>query len=193
MFTRKRSDTRVDTIEAQYGIDLNARGDTLLGNLLEQRGFDSLTQLLDAYRGRATEHARSRRVFLSFHAEDRAQVQGFRLMMRNPNLSLDVHDESLRSAIDSEHAGYVKSQIRPKLERASVLVCLVGNGTAWRDWVDWEIETAVSLGKGLCGVRLKGSTGRAPPLLKEHGGITVSWGDPTAIVAAIERAAARRS
>jgi hypothetical protein len=31
---------------------------------------------------------------------------------------------------------------------------------------------------------------RAPA---EHGGITVSWGDPSAVAAAIERAAARRS
>jgi hypothetical protein len=193
MFTRKRSDTRIDTIEAQYGVNMNTRGDTLLGNLLEQRGFDSLTQLLDAYWGRATQHARSRRVFLSFHAEDRAQVQGFRLMMRNPNLGFDVHDESLRTPIDSEQSGYVKSLIRPKIERASVLMCLVGNGTAWREWVDWEIRTAVELGKGLCGVRLKGSTGRAPPLLGEYGADIVKWGDHTEVVAAIEQAAARRT
>ena len=41
MFRRKRDDTRIDTIERLYGINLNARGDALLGNLLEDRGFDS--------------------------------------------------------------------------------------------------------------------------------------------------------
>jgi hypothetical protein len=51
MFRSTRDDTLVKTIEARYGIDLHARGDTKLGNLLEKRGFDSLTQLRKAYRG----------------------------------------------------------------------------------------------------------------------------------------------
>ena len=39
------------TVEARCGIDLHARGDAKLGNLLEHSGFESLTQLLKAYRG----------------------------------------------------------------------------------------------------------------------------------------------
>lgn len=41
---------------------------------------DFMFQPIDAYRGRATEHASPRRAFLSFHAEDLPQVRGFRLM-----------------------------------------------------------------------------------------------------------------
>ena len=37
MFRVKRSDTLVRTVEATYGINLNARGDALLGNLLAKR------------------------------------------------------------------------------------------------------------------------------------------------------------
>jgi hypothetical protein len=65
-------------VEQQYRINLNARGDMLLGNLLEKRGFDSQTQLVAAYRGKLTYHARKRRLFLSFHAEDQAQVSVLR-------------------------------------------------------------------------------------------------------------------
>src|SRR5258706_5725288 len=78
MFRSKRSDTTVATIERTYRINLNARADMLLGNLLDQRGFESQSQLLDAYFGRLTYHPRKRRIFLSFHAEDKQQVQGFR-------------------------------------------------------------------------------------------------------------------
>ena len=46
MFRAKRADTLVKSIEATYGINLNVRVDMTLGNLLEQRGFDSLTQLV---------------------------------------------------------------------------------------------------------------------------------------------------
>lgn len=192
MFRAKRGDTRIDTIEAAYGINLNARGDTLLGGLLEERGFDSLSQLLSAYRGRSTCHSRRRRLFLSFHSEDRLQVQGFRFMAMNRNVDLECYDTSVRVAINSENASYIKRVIRAKIARSSVLVCLIGNGTAWREWVDWEIQTARDMRKGICGVRLKGSRGRTPPALTEIGAPVAQWELPQ-IIAAIECAAARRS
>ena len=162
-----------------------------LETLLEERGFDSQSQLLDAFHGRLTYHARRRRLFLSFHAEDKPQVQGFRLMAHNPNVATDFYDGSLRDPVNSERSSYVRKVIREKIQRVSVAVCLIGDGTAWRDWVDWELRTAIELGKGVCGVRLKGSRGRTPPVLAEIGAQVAQW-DLPAIIAAIECAAARR-
>jgi len=192
MYRRKRSDTTVSSIEKQYKIELNARDDMLLGTLLQQRGFDSLSQLLEAYYGRLTYHARRRRIFLSFHAEDKMQVNGLRLMARNPNLDIDFYDQSLQIPVNSERASYVKTVIRGRIHKATVVACLIGNGTAWRDWVDWELNTAVILKKGVCGIRLKGSHGRTPPLLKETNAPIAGW-SVREIIAAIECAAARRS
>jgi hypothetical protein len=79
MYRVKRIDTKIGQIELAYGVNLNARSDMLLGNLLEERGFDSLSQLIQACRGNLISHPRKRRLFLSFHAEDKLQVQGFRL------------------------------------------------------------------------------------------------------------------
>ncbi len=192
MFRRKRDDTKIGTIEQQYGIVLNARADMLLGNLLDERGFDSLSQLLEAYHGKLQYHARRRRIFLSFHAEDKMQVQGFRLMMRNPNVELDFYDQSLQEPINSERSSYIKQVIRDKIGVVSVIICLIGNGTAWRDWVDWELNTALEFHKGICGVRLKGSHGRTPPLLAEVQAPVSKWNIPD-IIATIECAAAKRS
>jgi hypothetical protein len=192
LFRAKRDDTLVETIETQYGIDLHARGDMKLGNLLEERGFDSLTQFLTAYHGRLTFHARKRRLFLSFHAEDKAQVAGFRLMAYNPNVETDFYDGSLQEPIESEQSGYIKRAIRERIQRNSVVLCLIGNGTAWRDWVDWELRTGLELGKGICGVRLKESRGRVPPLLNEINAPVSPW-NIHGIIGAIECAAARRS
>jgi hypothetical protein len=164
----------------------------LLGNLLEERGFDSLNQLLQAYRGKLTTPARTRRVFLSFHAEDANQVRGFRLMAHNPRLQIDFADESLAAPIDSQRGGYIRQVLREKIRRAGVTVCLIGDGTAWRDWVDWELETALELHKGLCGVRLKGSHGRAPDILRAIRAPVAQW-DLDQMIAAIECAAAKRS
>lgn len=190
MFRPKRSDTTVESIESTYDVDLNARGDMRLGNLLKERRFDSLTQLLKAYHGGLTHHPTKRRAFLSFHAEDRAQVDGFRLMSWNKALDFGFYDASVRTPINSEDSAYIRQVIRKKISRASVLICLIGNGTAWREWVDWEIATARELHKGVCGVRLKESHGRIPPRLA--GAPIASWDIPQ-IISVIECAAARRS
>lgn len=192
MYRRKRDDTLIDTIEQQYRINLNARADTQLGNLLDDRGFDSLSQLLDAYYGRLPYHAMRRRTFLSFHAEDKKQVTGFRLMISNPKVDLDIYDQGLQEPINSERSSYIKQVLRDKIRKVSVVICLIGNGTAWREWVDWELTTALEYRKGICGVKLKGAYGRTPALLKEIGAPIAQW-NVQEIVAAIECAAARRS
>lgn len=182
----------IGSVELSYGLNLNARADALLGNLLVDRGFDSLSQLLTAYHGNATSHAKRRRLFLSYHIEDKAQVNGFRLMGMNPNLDIDFHDSSIREPINSESSAYIKKTLREKIARASVIACLIGNRTAWRDWVEWELQTAQEMHKGLCGIRLKGAYGQAPQLLRDMGSPVAKW-DHAEMVAAIECAAARRS
>ena len=46
----KRGDTRVGTIEAQYGVDLGMRSDARLDTALDRYGVDSLSQLLKVAR-----------------------------------------------------------------------------------------------------------------------------------------------
>jgi hypothetical protein len=192
MFRSTRDDTLIKTIENRYGIDLHARGDAKLGNLLEKRGFESLTQLLRAYRRELTYHACRRRIYLSFRVEDLPQVKGFRLMAKAPNLDIEFLDGSLREVINSERGSYIKQQIREIINKSSVVVCLIGDGTAWGDWVEWELRTAYELGKGICGIRLKDSRGRAPQLLKDIAAPVASWGRVEDYIAVIECAAARR-
>lgn len=192
MRRKLRSDTLVRTLESRYGIDLNARGDMKLGSLLRTRGFDSWSQFLKAYRGQASSHARRRRVFLSFHAEDLAKVRGLRLMAGNPDVDFDLFDQGLSSPIRSDQGSYIRSRIRPLINRSHVLVCLIGNGTAWREWVEWEVRTAHEMRKGICGVKLKGSRGRIPAALSDVDAPVWKWGVDE-LVSAVEQAAARRS
>lgn len=43
---RKRSDTKVGSVEKRYGIDLRVRSDMKLGKFLEAKGFSSLSKAL---------------------------------------------------------------------------------------------------------------------------------------------------
>jgi hypothetical protein len=47
---QKRGDVLVDTIEKQYGVDLDVRADMRLDTLLGQTGYSSLNDLLHAKR-----------------------------------------------------------------------------------------------------------------------------------------------
>jgi hypothetical protein len=192
VYRRKRGNTTIATIEKKYGVDLHVRGDAQLDTLLHERGFDSQSQLLTAYHGKLAFHPRKRRIFISFHKEDRQYVSGLCLMARNPRVAIEFYNESLREMIGSENKTYVRQKIREMIRRVSVVICLIGNGTAWREWVDWELRTAADLHKGVCGVRIKDSHGRFPPLLHDIAAPIAHW-DTDAIIAAIECAAARRS
>lgn len=45
-FSAKRFDTKISTIEKQYGIDLGVNGNMKLGNFLKQKGYPSLSKML---------------------------------------------------------------------------------------------------------------------------------------------------
>jgi hypothetical protein len=47
---QKRADTRVDTLEKLYGVDLHRRGDMTLGVLREELGVNGLKDLIDKSR-----------------------------------------------------------------------------------------------------------------------------------------------
>lgn len=44
---KKRSDTHIKTIEKQYNLDFNVRGDKHLGTLLTDKKVDSLNDLIN--------------------------------------------------------------------------------------------------------------------------------------------------
>jgi hypothetical protein len=81
-----------------------------------------------------------KRVFLSFRGEDKKQVNGLRLLAANDKFDIEFYDESVRSAIDSQNAAYIKSKIREKINRTSVTVCALSALTHTSSWVDWELE-----------------------------------------------------
>ena len=47
-FAVKRFDTKISTIEKQYGVDLGVRSDMKLGNYLKEKGYPSLSKMLKA-------------------------------------------------------------------------------------------------------------------------------------------------
>lgn len=48
MIRKKRSDTKVGSVEKKYSIDFGVRSDMKLGKLLIKKGFSSLTKAIKA-------------------------------------------------------------------------------------------------------------------------------------------------
>ena len=45
-FATKRFDTKISTIEKKYNVDLGVRGDMKLGKYLKEKGYPSLSKML---------------------------------------------------------------------------------------------------------------------------------------------------
>ena len=115
-------------------------------------------------------------VFISFNYEDSDEVNLLRGQAKNDNVDLQFDDYSVKEAIDSTNADYIKRQIREKISRCSVTVVYLSDTTASSAWVNWEIEESIRLGKGVVGVhKADRSPGRIPPALLANGCKVVKW------------------
>ena len=100
-----------------------------------------------------------KRVFISFRAEDRAQINGLRLLAANPDFDIEFYDESVRTPINSENADYIRQKIREKINRTSVTLCMVSDLTYTSQWVEWELEESIAKGNAIFCMGLKGVQG----------------------------------
>lgn len=129
-----------------------------------------------------------KRVFLSFIEEDKERVQGLRLLAANPNFDLEFYDESVRVAINSRDAEYLKRKIREKIYRTTVTVCLISENTYKSEWVNWELEESNEKGNKIIAMALKGINSAVLPRLIKEKGVTFYGWDPKNLNDLIARA-----
>src|ERR1700733_1852209 len=102
MFRRKRFDTRVGTLRKQYGDDFASgfRSDAYLGTVLNEKGADSLSELLHGKRGRV---ARNKSVFIAFAIEDKFARDNLVYQAKyQENAPFDFTDMSVQEPWDSQ-------------------------------------------------------------------------------------------
>ena len=117
-----------------------------------------------------------KRVFLSFLGDDRQKVNGLRLLNANPDYDLEFYDESVRVAVDSAQADYVKRVIREKIERTSVTVCLLSELTYASPWIRRELEVSTAKQSTIIAMTLKDANVTVvPQLIFSKGLIIYPW------------------
>ena len=111
----------------------------------------------------------AKRVFISFDYDNDRNYKNMLLAWNaNKVFEFELHDASLKVAINSEDAKYIKAQIKPKIIAADYLLCIVGKEAGTNDWIRWETQTAVTAGKRLIGVKIEKFNVSPPELLSNN-------------------------
>ena len=74
----------------------------------------------------------------------------------------------------------LKQRIRNRISLCSCVIILSGMYVAYSDWIDFEIDTAVSMGKPIIGVRPWGQE-RVPTKVQNNADIMVGWNSASII------------
>lgn len=116
--------------------------------------------------------ARIRNVFISFHIDDEAQVNLLRAQAKSEQFEIEFRDYSVKEPFDEKW----KTNCRERIAQTSALICMIGEETAQREAVNWEIEEAYRQGKKVVGVRIYRDRNHAVPRsLLEQGAPIVEW------------------
>lgn len=86
------------------------------------------------------------------------------------------HDYSvpLSKPLDAHTKNELKQKIRDRISICSCVIILSGMYVAYSDWIDYEIDTAVALGKPIIGVKPWGQE-RIPLKVQNSADIMVGW------------------
>jgi hypothetical protein len=94
--------------------------------------------------------------FISFDYDNDLNYKNLLLAWdKNKEFDFRLYDGSLKDAINSFNAAYIKTVIKPRIAASTNLLCIVGKDSSKSDWIDWEIRTAVDLKKRLIGVKIE--------------------------------------
>ncbi len=154
-------------------------GGGIRGNRRRYARAESNSSRLDSY----DEDTRaSRRVFISFHVEDEAQVELLRQQAKDERYDIEFTDYSVKEPFDDKW----KTRAAERIKRSSVFICMIGPETHKREAVIWEINKAYELGKRVIGVRIyKDTNHKIPQPLLDNNAKIINW-DLKAIATELE-------
>lgn len=118
-------------------------------------------------------------VFISHYGKDDDKVQ--RLKERFAEKKYNVRNYSVDSTKHTQEKRPRKEVIERYLRRqiswSGSLICLIGEKTHTRNWVNYEIEEAHKQGKRIIGVYAHGNneTAELPEAFKKYGDATIGW------------------
>jgi hypothetical protein len=116
--------------------------------------------------------AYKKKIFVSYdYTNDRHYKNLLLAWDANKLFDFSIHDHSADIGINSTNAGAIKSVLSRYINEATYFLVIVGAKTHKSEWVKWEIEKAVELGKRIVAVK----TDRENTSPRELLGVGASW------------------
>ena len=81
---------------------------------------------------------------------------------------------SLSKPIDAKSKKELQDKIRNRISLCSCVIILSGMYVAYSEWIDFEIDTAISMGKPIIGVKPWGQE-RIPTKVSDNADVMVGW------------------
>lgn len=120
----------------------------------------------------ASSKPRIRNVFISFSVVDEGQINLLRSQAKDPRYDLEFRDYSVKEPFDEKW----KTNCRERISQTSATIVAIGQDTAEREAVNWEIEESYRQGKKVIGVRISKERNDPIPIpLREHSAPIVNW------------------
>jgi len=117
-------------------------------------------------------------IFISHYGEDDTHVQNLKNRLKDNgyevrNSSVDSTKHQARRPSDAVIARYLKGCIK----WAGSFICLIGEDTHTRSWVNYEIKQAHLQGKNIIGIYKHGckDSVELPEAFKRYGGTPLGW------------------
>lgn len=131
-------------------------------------------------------------VFISFSHEDMDEVNLLRGQAKNDSNDLEFSDYSVKVPFNSKDADYIKRKITEKIEKVSVTAVYITKDSAKSDWVKWEVEKSLKMGKGVIAVYQGDTAPKMPSFITDNGIKAVQW-NHDALGKAIDEASKKRN
>jgi len=96
-----------------------------------------------------------KKIFISYdYDNDKSYKNLLKAWDANGTFDFSFHDQSADISIDSKDATAIKRAISAKINNSTYFLCIIGEETRNSEWVKWEIEKAVDLGKKIVAVKI---------------------------------------
>lgn len=117
-------------------------------------------------------------VFISHYGKDDKQVQQLKQRLKDKGYNIrnsSIDSTKYRPTRPSE--AVVARYLRKGISWAGTFICLIGEKTHTRPWVNYEIRNAHLQGKPIVGVFKHGCNNSVdlPEAMKKYGGATIGW------------------
>lgn len=98
------------------------------------------------------------------------------------NFSWTNYSVTINNPIDAKTKKELKEKIRTRIALCSCVIILSGMYVAYSEWIDYEIDTALELGKPIIGVKPRGQE-RIPTKVSENADVMVGWSSASVVQA----------